>query len=608
MQAGKRKISPGWEYDPLFPRAELSTEIIKGQAKLEDTIRFLPKAIADTGGQTKKIAALLKGKNTFDTCKRIWHWVFKHIQYEKDEKGKEQIRSPQRTWHDRFTGVDCDDYTVLISSMLCKLRIPHLLRVAMYDEDNGFQHIYPVAFDTDGTEIIIDCVLDEFNVEVPTLKKIDQTMELQFLNGLPDKNQAKKSKSVSSIDADDLMGGWEDLGELGLKLKAPAFVKKAADSVKTAAHNVGKKAGEAVHAINRVNPAMALLRLGVLVSLKNNLFKVAENLRHTYITDEEARQRAYDHDRFKRLIAVRERLASIFYGAGGNEANLRDAILKHKGKREKDDIVAGLGSLELCDTNTSKPISEIIGNIAYASELNGVEGLGDPATAAAVTAAAGAIGAIAALIKNIGSLKKNKDNGSNADNNTQTTNSEQVEPMEPRKIVKIVSDPIIQDLKPLLNSVINEPSNSDTPPPVRPANTSIPAGASSNENPAGGRIETRAEANGADTVNASSSGTKGTGTSSGNGREIEQITATKGTAWEKFKGWVDKNKTAIAIGSGLVIAASIAGYFLYKQSNKTNPSATSPQKPKPVQEGAMYGVKSKRKKKKEQKIKIHKLK
>jgi hypothetical protein len=54
--------------------------------------------------------------------------------------------------------------------------------------------------------------------------------------------------------------------------------------------------------------------------------------------------------------------------------------------------------------NESTPLSELLGDEIYTSEMQGLEGLGEPVTAASIAAATGAVATIAGLIKKIGDL------------------------------------------------------------------------------------------------------------------------------------------------------------------------------------------------------------
>src|SRR5574337_799999 len=190
-----RKIKNGAEYDDLFPSANLKNETVKKGATVSDTVKFIPKVVSETLPQTKEISKILRGNTLSETCKNIWDFVYTHIKYNKDDEGKEQIRAPARTWHDRFRGVDCDCYTIFISSILCNLKIPHSLRIAKYRKDY-FQHIYPVVHKPNGKYITIDCVVDFFNYEEPYTEIKDTKMDLQYLSGVNDDDQFFDSEEL----------------------------------------------------------------------------------------------------------------------------------------------------------------------------------------------------------------------------------------------------------------------------------------------------------------------------------------------------------------------------------------------------------------------------
>lgn len=316
----KRNIKSGDQYDHLFPVANLKDEIVKKGASVSDTVRFIPKVVMETLEQTNDISQLLKGDSVPETCRNIWHFVYDHINYQKDDEGLEQIRSPARTWNDRHRGVDCDCYTVFISSILTNLKIPHRLRIARYKQDH-FQHIYPVVPRANGKHITIDCVVEHYNYEEPYTEIKDTPMDLQYLSGTDDS---------------------EELGKKG-KGKVKQFLKKA------------------VHVANRANPATVLLRNGVLAAMKLNLMKVAQRLKYAYLSDAEAQKRDIDMGKFQRLKQIKDKLEKIFFGAGGKPENLRKAILTGKGNKNHD--VQGLG-----DMNVHTPLNQLLGNDIYYSE------------------------------------------------------------------------------------------------------------------------------------------------------------------------------------------------------------------------------------------------
>jgi hypothetical protein len=389
--AAKRNIKPGREYDYMFPAPMNKDKTVKENATLEDTIAFIHKVVGKTLDQTRGIAPRLAGRTLRETCSNIWHFVYENVAYKKDDDGLEQIRSPRRTWKDRKSGVDCDCYSTFISSILTNLRIPHKLRITKYDRDH-FQHIYPVVMDG-GRLIAIDCVTDQFDYEVPYSEKKDITMDLQYLDGLGDRGN------------DLVFDGAFSIGELGkAKGKKKGFFKKV------------------ISKINKINPATVLLRNGFLAAMKLNLFKVASRIKYAYLTPEEAAKRGILADKFQKLVKTREKLENIFTTAGGNINNLKKAILKGKGNKNKEVAVNGLGflgsdtSVLYMDTNT--PLSELLGPDIYYDEnvrgMEGFEGFGElgVATTAAVAAASGAVAAIAKILSSIGNIFGGNQKGS----------------------------------------------------------------------------------------------------------------------------------------------------------------------------------------------------
>lgn len=416
------KVKSGAEFDHLFPKAMLTTITKKEGATVADTIRFIPQVVRETLFHTEKIAKVLKRKTVYETCKAIWQFVYDHIAYKKDEDGKEQVRSPARAWHDRgnIQGVDCDCYTVFISSILSNLKIRHILRITKYKEDH-FQHIYPIVPLSDGSYITIDCVVRHFDYEEPYSEKKDTNMDLEYLNGVND-------SSNKNIDAVDLIGIYDDreaMAELGRlfkrkggepKQKSGGFkqvFKKGA--IKEAYKKGGIKAiaKMGLHITNRFNPATVLIRNGILIALKTNMFKIAQRLRYAYLSDEEAQKRGIDMGKFERLKKVKDKLQGIFYGAGGIPENFQKAILTGRGNRDKQ--VSGLGYVadDMSGLNKYSSTEELLGSDIYQSEeLSQLNGLGEPYSAAAsVTAATTILTAIAGLLKGIGNILPKKDKG-----------------------------------------------------------------------------------------------------------------------------------------------------------------------------------------------------
>jgi hypothetical protein len=399
MQAAtQRHIQSGREYDYLFPAAMNKDKTVLENASLDDTIAFIHKVVRKTLCHTAKIARTLQGPTTYATCRNIWHFVYRNVAYKKDADGLEQIRSPRRTWKDRKTGVDCDCYSTFISSILTNLRIPHQLRITKYRHDH-FQHIYPIVPDGDRT-IILDCVTDQFDYEVPYSEKKDIVMDLHYLDGL------------QGVRGDDLVfEGYDDeMGSLGAnaspkKKKKKGFFKKL------------------INKVNKLNPATVILRNGFLAAMKLNLFKVGSRIKYAYLSPEEATKRGIIPDKYQKLVKVKEKLESIFETAGGNPNNLKKAILKGKGNKNKEVSLNGISfgdtdyAVLYMDQNT--PLAELLGPDIYHSEnvegmegFEGFGGLGELGIAPAIAAASAAVAAIAKIVGSIGNIFGGKGKGS----------------------------------------------------------------------------------------------------------------------------------------------------------------------------------------------------
>lgn len=189
--SGKRNIKSGAQYDQYFNLSQLKgteTTITNGDQK--KTLQVMRDWVQKHKHQTAKIAQRLKGGHLVNTLSNLFDFLYNHVQYTLDVDGREQLRTPLRTWADRARGVDCDCYSIFISSVLHNLGIPHAFRMTKYSAD--WQHVY-VVVPKDGKQsslrnrnnyFVVDPVTDRFNYEVPFKDKHDLFMEITGLAGL----------------------------------------------------------------------------------------------------------------------------------------------------------------------------------------------------------------------------------------------------------------------------------------------------------------------------------------------------------------------------------------------------------------------------------------
>lgn len=106
--------------------------------------------------QPQDIVSELHGLETDDICYSLFKYVLANVRYKEDTAGYQFIKSPARLLHDGEG--DCKSMTIFIASCLYCLGIPHILRFVGFDNSGQYTHVYPVAIDEGGNEIIIDCV------------------------------------------------------------------------------------------------------------------------------------------------------------------------------------------------------------------------------------------------------------------------------------------------------------------------------------------------------------------------------------------------------------------------------------------------------------------
>jgi hypothetical protein len=400
-------------YRHLFPKARAIDNTVKMGATVSDTVEFIPMVIKKTQWQVEQfVNQELRGLPTYEACEKLWHFVKNHIRYKKDERGIEQVRSARRLIHDAVG--DCDCFTTFIGTCLSVLNIPIINRITKYKQ-NFFQHIYPIVPLGNGSYITMDCVVDEFNYEEPYTEKKDYKMDLQYLDGIED------DKLNGSVDARDLFGWENDMGDLGKLFKRQKMSEMPEENQGGQSKRKGfqkfKNIGKRVlNVANKANPATALLRAGILASMKLNIMKVPQRLKWAYLTEAEAKQKGADMTKFSRLKKVLYKIEQIFFTAGGNPKNLRKSILTGRGNRNKE--VNGLGivdgyDMDMSGVDENSSLSSVLGATVYQDEfvngLEGTEGLGSAvATGAAVTAATTVMATIATLLKSIGNLFPNK--------------------------------------------------------------------------------------------------------------------------------------------------------------------------------------------------------
>jgi hypothetical protein len=85
-------------------------------------------------------------KDEWAEAEAIYHWVQNHSRYVKDPQSIEMLQSPLVAldkWSKDITWQgDCDDFSILLGSLLKSIGYPYNLRIASYSQDLVPGHVY----------------------------------------------------------------------------------------------------------------------------------------------------------------------------------------------------------------------------------------------------------------------------------------------------------------------------------------------------------------------------------------------------------------------------------------------------------------------------------
>ena len=94
------------------------------------------------------------GGTTDEKCEAVFAYLVDNVFYRLDDDGVQYIKSPARLLADGCG--DCKSFTMFVASCLHCLGIKHIIRFVNFDGGKQYTHVYPVAVDEFGREIILD--------------------------------------------------------------------------------------------------------------------------------------------------------------------------------------------------------------------------------------------------------------------------------------------------------------------------------------------------------------------------------------------------------------------------------------------------------------------
>jgi hypothetical protein len=185
----------------LIPPPSLKNDRLYENGKTQDIIDGILSVNKYLGKGLGSFAKQFRKPTISDTCREIWNFTKYRIKYEVDPDGIQNLQAPSRLWHTKRG--DCKSKSMFIAGCLQNLDIPYRFRFTTYTPGSRTAtHIYVIATDENGKDIIIDSVYSRFNAEKkPTyIKDIKPPMaQINYLSGFVPREQEPDTIEIAGI-------------------------------------------------------------------------------------------------------------------------------------------------------------------------------------------------------------------------------------------------------------------------------------------------------------------------------------------------------------------------------------------------------------------------
>ena len=193
----------------LLPKANVKNILTVANQSTSDIINQVLAQHKTNTIQAKKIAHLFDGGNAYSTCKNIWTFLKYEIPYKVEPSEKQTTKTLSRIVYDALNGKgnDCKHYSGFTGAILDALGYKFKYRFAGYSKYHKYPtHVYCICDDS-APHIIIDAVLNGFDIEKPYQLKIDKNMSLYKLSGVNSMHQKKYYNQQMGGFFDDVWDG-----------------------------------------------------------------------------------------------------------------------------------------------------------------------------------------------------------------------------------------------------------------------------------------------------------------------------------------------------------------------------------------------------------------
>ena len=259
LSARDRQIKDGSKFDCLFPKPDLKTTLLQRDGEVEDTVKKMQEIVVKYSWQVKDLCKRLKASTVRQSVKNVFDFVYDYIKYQVEDG--EKLRTPAYSWYegqvlkrqrpnDEKIGVDCDCMSIFCGSCFKEMKIPFAFRITGYASSplgfcRGFQHVYTIAYDENGKEIICDPVYIAFDKEKEYAIQKTYAMSLNgtdiiMLSGIDDESHHEYFENSDGTVGE--LAGRKKRKERRAARKARKKARKEARKEKRAAKKAIRKA------------------------------------------------------------------------------------------------------------------------------------------------------------------------------------------------------------------------------------------------------------------------------------------------------------------------------------------------------------------------------
>lgn len=190
---------------PNLARPNYQNTVVTRNGYNNDIVKTLNSSFNAAVRQSENVR--FSGNNKKEIARAIFNYLKNNVTYKRDSVARQVIQLPSRLLLDTQAG-DCKSLALAAAAFLAVNGFNNVrLRYASYKAGDATpSHVYTVASDEMGRDIILDVVYKKFNQEAPYISKQDYPMNIEVLSGMPFQGRTAVTKIMRDTRPLDKLG------------------------------------------------------------------------------------------------------------------------------------------------------------------------------------------------------------------------------------------------------------------------------------------------------------------------------------------------------------------------------------------------------------------